>query len=76
MEVSIMYYTAQSLVSLICLGHHQDPVYIHIYWMLQASHGGTVALVKTSHSSFALSSSIARIEMDYFMENSLLAKLA
>lgn len=31
MEVSIMYYTAQSLVSLICLGHHQDPVYIHIY---------------------------------------------
>lgn len=31
MEVSIMYYTAESLVSLICLGRHQDPVYIHIY---------------------------------------------
>jgi len=31
MEVSIMYYTAESLVPLIYLGHRQDPVYIHTY---------------------------------------------
>lgn len=76
MEVSIMYYTAESLVPLIYLGHRQDPVYIHTYWMLQASHGGTVVLVKTSHFSFALNNSITRIEMVYFKENGLLPELA
>lgn len=31
MKVSIMYYTVESLFSMMCLRHCQGPVYVHIF---------------------------------------------